>query len=478
MTRKLRPYTEPPRPRRGLIPGSPDSAAIGFLVMAALWLAAATGMGALLAAQLILPDVIGGFAPVSYGRLQPAFLNALVFGWLTNAAIGSILYITPRLTGRRLFSERLGNLSLGIWNLLGVAPGVSLILLGWTEGRGLAEFIKPVDVAVVLVFILLNVNFWATVASRVDRALYVSLWYFAAALLAFPIIYIVGNVPAMAGSVDALLNAYYVRSLEGYWLLATAVGVLYYVLPRVLDDVLYSEGLAALGFWSFVALFGLSGAQGLVWGPVPYWLQTLSIVASVLLLVPAFAVVANLLLTLRGRWALLVTNPTVQYAVVAVAFLLVTVLLEAILPLRSVSSLVGLTDWLSGVFTIAALGAYSFAFYALMAYAMPRLLRRVPLVRATGRVHLWASFSGTAIAGLTLIAAGLVKGSLFAEGVAFGEVSTAMTPLYATAAAGFGLIGLGALALLVDLFLMYTSGRLVGYEVPTGAAAAPAATTH
>ncbi len=65
MTRKLRPYTEPPRRRRGLIPRSADSAAIGFLVSSVLWLMAATGIGGLLLGQLVIPDIIGGFLPLS-----------------------------------------------------------------------------------------------------------------------------------------------------------------------------------------------------------------------------------------------------------------------------------------------------------------------------------------------------------------------------------------------------------------------------
>ena len=45
--KKLRPYDVPPKRRRSLIPEAPDSAATGFLVAAALWLAIATGLGAL-----------------------------------------------------------------------------------------------------------------------------------------------------------------------------------------------------------------------------------------------------------------------------------------------------------------------------------------------------------------------------------------------------------------------------------------------
>lgn len=465
MTRKLRPYTQPPQPRRGLIPRTRDSAALGFLLSSLLWLMAATGVGALLGAQLLIPDIAGGFPPLTYGRLAPVFFNAIVYGWLASAAIGAIFYITPRLTGTALFSERLGNFSVLIWNLT-LAIGIGILPLGATNGRPLAEFPGWIDVLVVLALVLVNVNFWATLARRTVARMYVSLWYFATALIAFPALYVIGSATGLGGATDALVNAYYARALEGYVFLASAVGALYYVVPRIAGDQLFSDRLAALGFWTFVALFGFSGAQHLVWGPIPYWLQTLSVVASVLLLVPAFAVVANLAQTMRGRWHLVLNNPTAQLSVLAIAFLLVTALLEAILPLRNVSSLVGATDWLLGVFVIATFGAYGSAFFAMMQYAMPRLMRRAPAFQFAGQLHVWASFAGTAIAGLTLLLAGIVKGSLFVDGVEFGTISQTMTPLYAVVAMGLSLLGLGAVALAADLFLTFTSGRLVVYELP------------
>ncbi|MDQ3879921.1 MAG: cbb3-type cytochrome c oxidase subunit I [Chloroflexota bacterium] len=465
MTRKLRPYTEPPRRRGPLIPRNPDTAAIGFFVFSALWLAAASGMGALLGIELLFPDLVPGLGVIAFGRLEPAFANAFVFGWLTCAAIGSVLYVTPRVTGSSLYSESLANFTLLVWNLLVVAPGVALILLGWTEGRPLAEFIKPIDVAVVVVFVLLNVNFWATVAGRVEPALSPSVWFFGAALITVPFVYLVGNAPGLTGVVDALVNAFYVRALEVYWVLAVALGALHYVVARLCDSTVYSTRLAALAFWTLFAFGGLSAAAPLVWAPLPFWLQTLSVAAAVLMLIPAFAVVSNLLLTLRGRFGLVLTSRPIQFAVVSLAFLLVGVILQAIGPLRSVRALVGLTEWDLGVFTLVAIGAYTFAFFASLEYALPRILRRAAAFRPASEAQLWTTFAGAAIAGFALIGAGIMKGSLFVEGVAFGEISGRMTIPYAVAAGGYGLIALGGLSLLVHLFMLYTEGRLVAYEV-------------
>ena len=120
MTRKLRPYDQPPRRKRTLIPSAPDSAAGLFLVVAILWLLAAAGLGILAAGTRLFPDLLKVSFSVPLGSgievditrttMDPAFIDALVFGWLTNAAFGAIFFVTPRLTGARLKSDAVANL--------------------------------------------------------------------------------------------------------------------------------------------------------------------------------------------------------------------------------------------------------------------------------------------------------------------------------------------------------------------------------
>src|SRR5947207_2540128 len=112
MTRKLRPYDQPPRRRRSLIPNAPDSAAGLFVVVAILWLLAAAGIGMLAAGERLFPDALkfsfsipvgsGIGVEINRATVDPAFVGALVFGWLSNAAFAAILFMTPRLTGARL----------------------------------------------------------------------------------------------------------------------------------------------------------------------------------------------------------------------------------------------------------------------------------------------------------------------------------------------------------------------------------------
>ena len=94
--KKSRPYDEPPKRRRSLIPGGVDSAASGFLVAALVWLVVATGIGALALAMRIVPFSLaiplGVFdlgVELDLRRVEAAFANATVFGWLSNAGFAA-----------------------------------------------------------------------------------------------------------------------------------------------------------------------------------------------------------------------------------------------------------------------------------------------------------------------------------------------------------------------------------------------------
>jgi cytochrome c oxidase cbb3-type subunit I len=482
--KKLRPYDEPPRRRRGLIPDSPGSAATGFLIVAALWLALAGGIGLLAVGLRIFPNVslslplIGGAKfQVDAERAQLAFLNVVVYGWLTNAGIAAIFFITSRLTGRRLFMEKMAMLGLLLLNL-GVLAGVAWIYVA-NPGpvTGLSAFPAPVNGLMLLGVLIAAGAFFATEGDPTRGSRYISSWYFAIALLAL-LGLLAGNVALgvldLPEKTELLASLFVQRALEAYWLLGVALGTLYYVIPRETENPLYSTGLAILGWATWLLLAGPSGLALLVDPSVPYFITTLGIVATLLMLVPAFLVVANLVLTVRGRWGLLLSAGALPFAIVSLVFLLATALLQAIGVLRAVQLLVDHTEWVSGAFIYATLGAYTFALLSFAEYAFPRLLRREWGGGFLSGAELWTGFAGATIAGLALIGGGLAQGSLLAQSAPPDQIATALFPFRLAAAGGLGLWALAGLALLVSLFLMYTSARPARYALPPAPATLPA----
>lgn len=486
--KKLRPYDQPPKVRRPIIPNAPDSAATAFLVAALVWFLIATGIGLLWVAMQLFPSqlTLTLAIPVLPGNLAVAlspatvssgFWNSLVYGWLGNAGLGAVFFITPRLLGQRLVDEPLASMSAGLWNV-GLLAGLGVVYVPQLAAAGtLAEFPLPVDGVLLLALLLANGSFWRTLLASRETVPYVSIWYFGVAMLALLGLYGLATLAPLLNlpQTGALLaNAFYARALETLVVSGIALGTLYYVVPRATGNPLYSWGLAMLGWLLWVGLSTLAPLGGLVDTSVPFAVTQLGNVATLLLVVPAFLVVANLLQTMTGRWTLALSPGTIPFALAALTFLVAATMLEAIGALGSVRTLVGATEWGIGVRLFAFLGTATLAFLALADHAFPRLLRRDWGGNLVAEATLPAAFAGAGLAGLALIAGGIVHGSLLRDGATADQINGLLFWFRLVLGAGLGLVALGALLAVLNVFLMYTGARRADYAVIGEAAAAPA----
>lgn len=487
--KKLRPYDEPPPQRGALIPGRPDTAARGFTVMALLWLAAATGIGVLWVAVQLFPDQltlsfeiampIGDPLGIelSSATVASGFMNAVVYGWITNAGLAAIFFITPRILGTRLADEPMAYLAMLLWNV-GVAAGIGLVYLPSVAASGpLAEFPLPVDGLLLLALAIATYVFFRTVIASGDRLPYVSLWFFGLALLAFLGAYALGSgfpILGLGDTPDALVAAWVARVIGVFWVTGVAFGVLFYVVPRSTGNPLYSSSLAAVAWFAWAGIGGLSTIGALVDPSVPFAVTSLGNAGTIMLVAPSVLVAANLALSMQGRWTLALTPGAPGFALVALAFLLASALLEAIGALHVVQGLVGRTEWGLGVWLFATLGFATFALYAILDHASPRLFRRDWRGSPLSTAQLWATFGGVVLAGLALMAGGIAHGSLMNQGAPAAQVTSTLTWFRLVAGAGLGLAALGGLAALVSLFMLYTTARPADYAVGAGSAAVPA----
>ena len=484
--KKLRPYDEPPKRRRKLIPDGPDSAATGFFVAAALWLAVATGLG-VLAIGLRLVDVefsIPLLFDLSFTfdmrRVDYAFVNATVYGWLTNAGFAAVAFITPRLLGKRLALEAGLNGALAIWNLTLVGGIAALYVFDLGAHAPLTAFPWLLDGGLATAALIVTGAFFATAATSL-RTSYVSLWFAGVALLA-----LLGLLSLNAGigllefffGLDelpvALGSVFIERAISVMWLLGMAYAVLHYVVPRSTGQPLASAGIGMLTFLTWLILAPLAGLSVVADASIPYVITSVGIAATMLLLVPASLTVVNLAQTMHGRWTLAFGAGTAAFALVSLAFLFAASLVEAIGALRAVDLLVGGTDWERGAFLWAAYGTFSFAAFALAEHALPRILRRAWGGGILSSAQLWLAFGGATLAGLASMGGGMAEGSLLGQGTALDAVGEQLLVYRATAFLGFGMVALAGITLLVNLFLMYTSAQRADYAIPGQSATAAA----
>lgn len=476
--KKLRPYDQPPKRRRVLIPDRPDSAATGFFVLAALWLALAGGLGLLAIGLRIIPFELSipfgifdlGFE-LDQRRVDLAFANATVYGWLTNAGFGAIAFFTPRLTGRAMALEKGMNAALVLWNMTLIGGIASLYVFDPGPRAPLTAMPWLIDGGLAFAALIVSAAFFATVATEL-RGAYVSLWFAAVALLG--LMGLVG-LDAAIGLIDwffaldrtlqGLASVFIDRAIVTVWLLGMAHAVLHYVVPRAAAQPLAWGGVAWLTWLTWLALAPASALALVADVRIPYFVTSFGEVATMLLFVPAALAAGNLVATMQGRWTVLFGRGAGAMAVVAIAFLLGTSLVEAIGALRDVQTHVRGTEWPTGAFMWAAYGTFTFAAFAMAEHALPRVLRRAWGGGMLSSAQLWLGFAGATLAGLALMGAGLAGGSAAGAGGA-GSDDSSLIVFHGMALAGFGLVALAGLATLANLFLMYTSARPAAYVAP------------
>jgi cbb3-type cytochrome c oxidase subunit I len=303
---------------------------VALFASSAVWIIIGGAMGLTLALEFVFPDIFRGVPWLVFSRLRSAHVNTVLFGVLSSGMLGAIFYIVPRLTGRQLWSERLARFTVWFWNAT-VAAGVLGILTAHSQGREYAEFIWIIDCAVVAGLVLVTVNIYATIHHRVERKLYVSLWYIIGTLVWMPLLYIIGNVMwnppygAVMGVNDAIYNWFYGHNVLGLWFTTGFLPIIYYLVPKETRTPLYSHTLSLIAFWSIIFFYTGVGGHHLIWTPLPYWLKTIAVAMSIGMFIPVVSFMMNIFLTMRGNWNRVITSIPLRFVVTGwAAYILVS----------------------------------------------------------------------------------------------------------------------------------------------------------
>ncbi|MFY7947968.1 MAG: cbb3-type cytochrome c oxidase subunit I, partial [Gemmatimonas sp.] len=119
---------------------------IGF---AALWLVVASVFGLVASIKLHRPDWLVNEAWLTFGRIRPAHLNAVAYGWCSLSAFGVALWLMPRLLRTPLVGGRTAALGATLWGL-GVTAGLVAVLTGHSTGLEWLEFPWFCDIPLVI----------------------------------------------------------------------------------------------------------------------------------------------------------------------------------------------------------------------------------------------------------------------------------------------------------------------------------------
>jgi cytochrome c oxidase cbb3-type subunit 1 len=186
----------------------------------------------------------------------------------------------------------------------------------------------------------------------------------------------------------------YVHNAVGLIFTPVGLAIAYYFIPKASNNPLYSHKLSMIGFWSLAFVYVWTGAHHMIHGPISQWLQTITIVFSVMLLVPVWAAVYNFFTTMKGQWHQLRENVPLKFLMTGVVFYLLTCFQGPMHSLRAVNAIVSKTDWIPGHAHMAVLGAFSFFAIAGCYYIIPRMYKTQLFSDALANWSFWLFLIG------------------------------------------------------------------------------------
>ncbi|HMJ92229.1 MAG TPA: cbb3-type cytochrome c oxidase subunit I, partial [Candidatus Acidoferrum sp.] len=293
-------------------------------------------------------------------------------------------------------------------------------------------------------FLVLAVIALVTFARRHDRELYPSQWYIIAALLWFPWLYTTARLllvwHPVRGAMQFLVNGWFASGLFTLWLGALGVAVLYYFIPKLGNGQLYSRALAILGFWT-LAVFG-PWMAGLYHGlPLPSWIVSVSIAATVLTLVPLVATVMNLWNTRRFPAS---DCARIWFTTSLIFFAITGVLNVAV----ALCPAVPLTVIVEAAQVIALYGFIGFALFGAIFQIVPRITGADLTCGSRGKLTWWCTMLGILFFSGALLLGGFVQGRKLMDGsVPSIDIMNAMKPFIRASTLGLLLLLIGNIAI-------------------------------
>ncbi|MBX3019532.1 MAG: cytochrome-c oxidase, cbb3-type subunit I [Bdellovibrionaceae bacterium] len=406
---------------------------------------------------------------ITFGRLRPLHTNAAIFAFAGNAIFAGIYHSTQRLLKTRLFSDTLSRIHFWGWQAIILSAAITLPL-GYSQSKEYAELEWPIDIAIAVIWVVFAVNFFGTLARRRERHMYVAIWFYIATIITVAVLHIFNSIeipvglmqsyPVYAGIQDALVQWWYGHNAVAFFLTTPFLGLMYYYLPKAANRPIYSYRLSIIHFWALIFIYIWAGPHHLLYTSLPEWAQTLGMVFSLMLWAPSWGGMINGLLTLRGAWDLLRTDPIIKFFVTAITWYGMATFEGPLLSIKSVSSLGHYTDWIIGHVHGGALGWNGFLTFGMIYFLVPKLWKVPMYSKRLMNSHFWLGFFGILLYYISMIVSGITQGLMWRavndKGQLvypdFVETVTAIVPLYWVRALGGALYITGYLIMCYNLY--------------------------
>ncbi|MEC5126403.1 cbb3-type cytochrome c oxidase subunit I [Verrucomicrobiales bacterium BCK34] len=429
-----------------------------FFTSAAAWLLVATLLGFFSSLKLSVPGLWDNCQFLGYGRLFPAHMNALVYGWAMQAGLGVVLWLMARLSRNKIEHPVAIIVAGALWNA-GVTLSVITVWFGFGNSMPLLDFPAWVWPVLAISYALIVVWIVPMFRQRGESLIYVSEMFVLGAVVWFPWIFITANLLINKGSAPVMAagtNAWFITNLSYFWMAPIALAIAYYIVPKISGRAVFSYPLAQVSFWLLAGLAGWTGFARYMGGPFPAWMSAVSSTASIFILLAVLVTVVNILMTLKGATKIWEFSPSLRFTVFGMLMLAAYALLSAVSSTYYFGKNLQFSHFVVGLDTLAFYGFFSMTVFGAIYFIVPRITGSEWPSGKRIRTHFWFSAYGI----ITLVVCMLVGG--IAQGGSLAQWDQAFSTSFVTSSAyvagrciAWALISFSNLMFLYQLALMF-----------------------
>jgi cytochrome c oxidase cbb3-type subunit I/II len=444
-------------------------------------------VGLLIACQLVFPVLNFDLPYTSFGRLRPLHTNAVIFAFVGNGIFMGVYYSLPRLLKAPMYSKLLSRIHFWGWQSIILSAAITLPL-GLSSSHEYAELEWPIDIAIALIWVVFGINMFATILKRREKHLYVAVWFYIATWVTVTILHICNNLvipvtlfksyPVFAGVQDALVQWWYGHNAVAFFLTTPYLGLMYYFLPKAANRPIYSYRLSIIHFWALIFIYIWAGPHHLLYTSLPDWAQSIGMVFSLMLIAPSWGGMLNGLLTLRGAWDKVRTEPVLKFLVVAVTAYGMSTFEGPMMSIKSFNAITHYTDWTIAHVHVAALGWNGMMTFGILYWLIPKIYNTQLYSTKLANTHFWLGTLSILFYAIPLYWGGVTQQLMwkqftpegFLQYPNFLETVVQIIPMYAIRAFGGLMFFSGLFVMMFNLYKTIAIGSMVKGE----AASAPA----
>jgi cytochrome c oxidase cbb3-type subunit I len=393
----------------------------GFAFSALFWLVIGLVVGLWMAVEMFNPAF--NLTPwLSFGRLRVVHTNGLGLGFALAAIFATSYYMLQRLNRVAIPFPRLAQAHLYFFNTV-IALGALSLFAGMNTTKEYAELEWPIDVSVVIFWVMFAVNVFGTLIKRREKQMYISLWYIIAMTVAIAILYIVNNLAipvslfksytVYAGANDANVEWWYGHNIVGFIFTVPILAMFYYFLPKATGLPIYSHRLSIVSFWALNFAYLWTGAHHLMLTPLPEWIQTVAMGFSIFLIAPSWGSVVNGYYTLQGNWDQMRSNYLVKFFIAGITFYGLQTLQGPLQGLRTLNAFFHYTDWVVGHVHMGTMGWVTMVVAASFYYMIPHIANTEIYSIKLANIQFWLTLFGQVIWTATMWIAGIQQGAMW-----------------------------------------------------------------